>query len=171
MGDHSQSELRSRDLRPCEPDELRILKQLAPGMSLTDEEHFFDHEMQFERLDQQLVSDPIDWYQKGSPWGDAVASPSSMVNLLWGIPTRSLRGKIGDLVGLFGAIEVAHVNGPLFLDRNYRITAEVVAIGQSPKTEVLWFDSAASNAAGDIVATHRMMLRFMKASSSLYADE
>ncbi len=34
VGDHSQSELRRKDLRPCDPSELRILNRLHAGMSL-----------------------------------------------------------------------------------------------------------------------------------------
>jgi len=170
MGDHSQTELKTRDLRACDPAELRILEQLEVGMSLTDEEHHLSSDKLFERLDQQLVSDPIDWYRGDSPWNGAVASPSAMVELLWGVPTKALRGNIGNSVGLFGAIEVAQVHGPLLLDQTYRVTSEVIAVGQSPKTEVLWFDSSALDGSGNLIATHRMMLRFMKASSELYQD-
>ena len=61
------------------------------------------------------------------------------------------------------------MNGPLLLDREYDITAEVVGVGQSPKTEYVVFDSAAS-ADGERVADMRMLLRWMKASSTLYHD-
>ena len=56
-----------------------------------------------------------------------------------------------------------------FLDQAYTVTSEVVSLGESPKTEILWFDSEASDADGRTVATMRMQLRFMKASSELYS--
>jgi hypothetical protein len=57
----------------------------------------------------------------------------------------------------------------VFLEETYTVTAEVAAVGQSPKTEYLWFDALASDAAGRAIASMRMQLRFMKASSPLYA--
>lgn len=68
----------------------------------------------------------------------------------------------------FGAIEVARHNGPFFQDQPYIVNAQVVAVGESPKTESLWFDSTARDSEGRLVATQRMMLRFMKESSPLY---
>ena len=35
----------------------------------------------------------------------------------------------------------------------------------SPKTEGFWFDASARDETGTLVATHRMLLRFMKASA------
>jgi hypothetical protein len=60
--------------------------------------------------------------------------------------------------------------GPVFVDRAYRVTGEVVALSRTPKTEVLWFDSRALDDAGTLVAEMRMMLRQMKQSSPLYAE-
>jgi hypothetical protein len=73
-------------------------------------------------------------------------------------------------VGLFGAIEIRFQAGPVFLDRTYRVTGEVTALSQTPKTEVMWFDSRALDEAGAPVAEMRMMLRQMKLSSPLYQD-
>ncbi|MDZ7669708.1 MAG: hypothetical protein U5Q16_09935 [Gammaproteobacteria bacterium] len=43
-------------------------------------------------------------------------------------------------------------------------------MSESPKTESLWFDSFAWRDA-ELIASQRMMLRFMKASSPLYQAE
>lgn len=170
LGDHSKSALRERDLRAVDPSELRILRELSPGLWLGDVERRVDGTRQLEKLEKGLLSDPIDWYRDDSPWGAPLAAPSTLVELLWGVPTEALRGKIGRAVGLFGAIEIGHVAGPLLLGRSYRVTAEIAALAQSPKTEILWFDSEARDQAGELIAKHRMMLRFMKASSPLYRD-
>lgn len=71
-------------------------------------------------------------------------------------------------MGLFGAIEIGFVNGPFLLNRNYKISSEVVCVGQSPQTEYVWYDSMAFNESGDVVATMRMQSRAMKASSPEY---
>ncbi len=168
LGDHSQSLLRTKDLRPCDPSELKILGKVSAGMSLGEYDITANPERQFAQFDHDLISDPIDFYRTGSLWGDVVACPSSIVHWLWGVPMSGLRPSVGESVGLFGAIEVGHVNGPMILNRDYHIESHVVNVGQSPKTEYLWFDSKALDVEGNEVANMRMMLRFMKASSKEY---
>ena len=169
IGDHGASELRTRDLRPAAPSTLRILRDLHVGATIGPVRHVLDSKQQLERMRKQWISDPIAEYATAaSRWGGIVASPSSAVDLLWGVPTAIWRAQIGDAVGLFGAIEVAMHNGPLLLDREYQVDATIVALSDSPKTEGFWFDSRARDTAGRVVATQRMLLRFMKASSALY---
>ena len=86
-----------------------------------------------------------------------LAGTSCAVRNIW-------RAKVGKAVGLFGAIEVALHNGPLLLDRAYLVEAQVIALTNSPKTEGFWFDSSARDAQGTLIATHRMLLRFMNAA-------
>lgn len=170
IGDHSRSELRGRDLRPCDPAELKILNAVSPGMSMGHFELDFDPAKQFERYDANLISDPLPEYRSGEKWGEPVAAPCTFVQYLWGPPTQELRPHVADAVGLFGAIEIGHVHGPLRLNRRYHVDSEVVCVGQSPQTEYLWFDTTARTPDGELVATFRMQLRFMKASSALYRD-
>jgi hypothetical protein len=167
FGDHSASALKTRDLRPIEPERLRILRNLTPGQPIGEWEQELDGTRQLERYHAGAISDPLSWYAESSPWGGAIAAPSTAVDLLWGVPMSALKGTLGQAVGLFGAIEVAHHAGPLLLGEGYRVSAEVVAVSESPRTESLWFDSFAYRD-NELVASHRMMLRFMKASSPLY---
>ncbi|MBM4334329.1 MAG: hypothetical protein FJ108_00255 [Deltaproteobacteria bacterium] len=169
VGDASKSALRERDLRACDPGELRMLRGLAPGTSLGETKVRLGPERQRERIERGLCSGPLGWYTGPSPFGGPIAAPSALVELLWAPPTKALRPHVGEAVGLFGAIEVAHLAGPVFLDQTYTVTGQVVAVGQSPKTETLWFDALASDAGGRGVASMRMLLRFMKASSPLYS--
>jgi len=168
VGDASKSALRTRDLRGCDPSELRLLRALEPGMQLGESRVRLGPEKQRERIERGLSSGPLDWYTGPSPWGGPIAAPSALVELLWAPPTKVLSAQIGKAVGLFGAIEVAHLAGPVFLDQTYTVTAEVEAVGQSPKTENLWFDALARDDGGRAIARLRMLLRFMKASSPLY---
>lgn len=171
LRDHSRSALRARDLRPTDPASLRILSRVAPGDSLGSYEITVPETRQFELFDAGLISDPLPWYRGASPWGGPIACPSTLVQQLWGVPMAGLRSRVGEAVGLFGSIEVGQVHGPLFVGRDYRIESHIVSLGESPKTEYLWFDSEALDEAGRIVATLRMQLRFMKASSALYSSE
>ena len=115
---------------------------------------------------RDVITEWLDAYDDGP-----VASPTTVVHYLYGYPARFIgRGTEGEAVGLFGAIEIRHVNGPLILDRSYTVGGEILGIGESPKTEYVWFESHASDADGKRIAEMRMQLRWMKASSPLYAE-
>ena len=47
----------------------------------------------------------------------------------------------------------------------------VLAVGQSPKTEYIWYDAQANDATGKRIAEMRMMIRYVKASSVLYDED
>jgi hypothetical protein len=162
------SALRSRDLRPADPAELRILAGLQPGTVLGDTMLEPDGERQRQRISQGGMTEPLDWYTGPSPWGGPVAAPSTVVGLLYARLLEDAKVAMGDHVGLFGAIEVRFRSGPVFLGSRYRVTGEVVAVSQTPKTEVLWFDSRALDPDGTLIAEMRMMLRELKQSSPLY---
>jgi hypothetical protein len=74
-------------------------------------------------------------------------------------------------VGLYGAIEVRHINGPVFAERDYTVSAKILAVGQTPKTEYLWFETLMREPSnGRDVASMIMMLRFMKASARAWRE-
>lgn len=162
------SALRTRDLRPADPAELRILAGLRPGAPLGDVMLEPDAERQRQRIGQGGMTEPLGWYTGPSPWGRPVAAPSTVVGLLYSRLVEDAKASMGDHVGLFGAIEIRFRAGPVFLDSRYRVTGEVVALSQTPKTEVLWFDSRAVDADGTLIAEMRMMLRQLKESSPRY---
>lgn len=168
IGDHSGSELRTKDFRPCDPEELKILRRVRPGMSLGTYEVIATTDKQFERYDKNLISDPLAWYRKTSPWGDPIAAPCTILEFLWGSAMKGLGPLVEDSTGLFGAMEIGFTHGPFIMGRSYHIECEVVCVGQSPKTEYVWYDSRASNDRGELVATLRIQSRAMKASSPLY---
>jgi hypothetical protein len=166
------SALRSRDLRPVDPAQLRILAGLQPGAVLGDLMMQPDGERQRKRIAQHAMTEPLEWYTGPSPWGGPIAAPSTVVDLLYRRLLDDAKDSMGEHVGLFGAIEIRFRSGPVFTDGHYRVTGEVVALSQTPKTEVLWFDSRALDGAGTVVAEMRMMLRQLKQSSARYqADE
>jgi hypothetical protein len=164
------SALYSRDLRPVEPGELRILSALKPGDALGDYRLSVDAGRQHSAIREGAMTEPLDWYTAASPWGGPIASPSAVVGLLYARLLAGAKDAMGAHVGLFGAIEVRFRHGPVFLDRSYRVTGEVAALSQTPKTEVLWFDSRALDDDGNVVAQMRMMLRQMKQSSPRYDE-
>ena len=168
VGDHSQSALRTKDLRPCDPDDLKVLNQLHEGLSLGRYDVFASPKKQFDRFDKGLISDPLNLYRTESQWGGVIACPATFLEFLWAYPMKRLGELVGDSVGLFGALEIGHVNGPFLLNKNYVIESEVVCVGQSPQTEYVWYDAWASNENDELVATLRIQSRAMKASSKAY---
>jgi hypothetical protein len=160
--------LRARDMRPVDPAQLRILAGFKAGAVLGDVTLRPDGERQRRRIARLGMTEPLDWYTGPSPWGGPIAAPSAVVDLLYARLLEDARASMGVHVGLFGAIEIQFRSGPVLLDSRYRITGEVVAVSQTPKTEVMWFDSRAYDDSGELIADMRMMLRQLKQSSPLY---
>ena len=178
LGDHARSELSLRNLRCCDDAGLRLLKGVKPGQSLGRAQMTARSEDQAAAIKSGSNNEPMDWYAGGSPWGGPIASVGSTAALMF----RLLVGDgethhhdrispfIGDASGMFGAFEIAYEAGPVFLDEPYWVEGVALGVGESPKTEYLWWDAAASDAEGRVVARMRHLLRFLKASSPLYPE-
>lgn len=160
--------LQQIDVTRFEAEAPRILAGLSAGDVIPEADVDMAAKAQNLRLD--VITEVLDCYTEPTRWGGLVASPATIVHYLYTHPARFIGRSAGDAVGLFGAIEVRHVNGPLVLDRTYRVGGEILAIGESPKTEYVWFESYAATPEGTRVAEMRMQLRWMKASSPLYQD-
>ena len=75
-------------------------------------------------------------------------------------------------IGMFGGIEWQYRNGPVFADYPYCVSGRVAAIGESPKTEMLWYECTLHDpAAKTDVARMLMLSRLLKATSPLWAGE
>ena len=158
------------DMRPAEdPTTLRILGGVRSGDPLPGHDVTLDPAHLRARIDAGALTEPIDWYTGSSPWGGPVANPSTMVQLLRNRP-GDFGPHVAEAVGLFGAIEVRHHHGPILFGDAYRVEGEVVAVGSSPRTEYVWYDTRAFDGDERLVASMRMQLRWMTASSPLYAD-
>jgi hypothetical protein len=144
--------------------DTRIYAHLDVGMELPAQKTRVEP-LSDERLG--LLTEPLDWYTGASPWGGPIAGPQQVVGAM-----RRVEQGIGHRtrgVGLFGAIEVRYINGPVFIDREYDVGAKVLAVGETPKSEYWWYESIMSEpGSGKQVAAMIMMLRMMKGSSDLW---
>lgn len=165
----TETHLSTVDLRPTDPGELRLLAGIRAGHRLAGHDDVLDGRAVRARIDAGALTEPLGWYVDDTPWGAPIAPPSSMVQLLRN-RARDFGPQIAEAVGLFGAIEIRHHHGPVLVGQRYHVEGEVVAVGASPKTEYVWYDSRATDDAGRLVASMRMQLRWMKASSPLYRD-
>lgn len=164
------SALERRPLDRYAEGEYRILANIKPGDAIAESEVVLTAEQQATRMG--VITEKLSWYEGGSPWGGKIVTPAGYVQLLYAQPVATLRRQIGSAVGLFGAIEIRNVNGPLLVDHTYEVRGKILALGQSPKTEYFWFETEADDPeTGKRIAEMRMLLRFMKASSPLYAGE
>ncbi len=164
------SALKARDLAKFASDDLRILGNYKVGDEFTPVESSTTLEAHEQRLG--VVTENMPWYTDPARWGGLVATPAEFVQVLTKASSDHMAGKLaGAPVGLFGAIEMNYINGPILVDRTYKVGGCVRALGQSPKTEYIWFDTYADDEDGRRIAELRMMTRFMKASSALYNED
>jgi hypothetical protein len=164
------SALRSIDLHEHPASELRILAGLAEGDELPSARRAIPSARQQALLDDGLVTEVLDWHRGESPWGGAVVVPQLVVHELHRVATAHLDPLVagnGDALGMFGALEIANVHGPLVVDRAYDMAVRIHALGDSPKAEHAWFEVTASDG-GAVVASLFMQQRWLKASSPRY---
>jgi hypothetical protein len=146
-------------------DALRILKNVKVGDEVTGLDVTATREALEHRLEN--ITEPLPAYQGAA----AILPPSMFVQLFRTSAQEALYKTDGRAVGLFGAIEIQQIAGPLRAETPYKVRAKVLALSESPKTENVWYRAwAADPVTGEDVGTMLMYLRYMKASSALYAD-
>jgi hypothetical protein len=170
LGRTHQSALSMRDLRH-DPDGVRILARVHAADAIGAARVHCPSSAQSRRVFDGLIASPIEWYHGPSPWGPSVTAPSSAMEMFTQVAAAYLGPRVQQAVGLWGAMELRYHGEPLMCDTEYSVEGRVVAVGQSPRTETLWYDMAASDAQGYLVATARVLTRFAKASSPLYQKE
>lgn len=163
-GPDPESPLRLRIAETPKPEDLRILSHVKVGATSSAVPTRVENKLVAQRL--KVITEPMDVY-KVSP---AYLPPSLFVRIMRPAESEILPRHKDIGVGLFGAIEIQHLNGPIHADQDYTTTCQVLAVGETPKTEYLWYESMLRDSAGKDIASMLMMLRFMKASSALWKD-
>jgi hypothetical protein len=147
--------------------DLRILRGSKVGDVVRDVPSRLESPIALRRLEG--VTEPLPEYRDETLFGALVAAPAVAIDALRAVE-RPLFQTDGDYVGMFGAIELEFLGGPVFLDRDYLVDGRVLALGESPKTEVAWYESTLRDGADHRpVARLVMMSRLLKASSKLWA--
>lgn len=160
------SALRSKlpSVRP--PGELRLLK-VAVGDTVTDVPTRISAERTAGRLD--LITEPLAAYRDAGLFGEVVAPPTMVVDAMRAVEVPLWRPTV-PYVGMFGAIETQMLDGPVFVDHDYLCDGVVLALSDSPKTEVVWYETTLKDARdGRAIARMILMSRLLKASSSVWA--
>jgi hypothetical protein len=166
-GPDPDSTLRKRIAAMPAPEDIRILANVSAG----DRGERVPTRITTEALENRLavITEPLAAYTDAGVFGHRIATPALQVQVLRPAE-RSILPRNSDFgVGLFGAIELQLHSGPVFVEYDYETRAQVLAVGETPKTEYLYYqaDLLEPNSE-DPVLSMIMMLRFMKASSRLW---
>jgi hypothetical protein len=174
---HERHELQTRDLRLGDVSKLRLLRGVTPGAAIGEKDVVLTSKRQDAMLASGGVNQDMPFYHGASPWGGPVASISQAAHVMVRLGHDAGHSGLLHLApdndraaGMYGACELVFVNGPIFLDRKYRVSGTVVGAGDSPKTEYVWWDATAHDEKGTLVARVRHLLRFIKAGSPLYPE-
>jgi hypothetical protein len=163
-GHDEKSELRRKleSIRPIS--ELRILKNLKVGAQCEDQRCFVENSF----LDAQLgvITEPLSCYKTSNEFSGRVL-PVTQVVRAFDPPEVALITEVEPpFVGLYGAIEIEFINGPVFAETEYKGSGEIVGLSDSPQTEILWRDSILMT--DKPIARMLKMDRLMKNSSPLW---
>ncbi|RXG92746.1 MULTISPECIES: hypothetical protein [Bradyrhizobium] len=106
-----------------------------------------------------------------NPWGKPII-PMEMLSVLFQYRSKDdpLPAK-GPAVGLFADQEIRLVKGPLFVDEEYEVEREVVALSGSRRTESAWVKTRVFAKAGTLVATMLLNMATLKDSYAPYEEE
>ena len=151
-------------LAKSDPSALRILS----GAKVGDEAGDLTVTVEREQLERRLetITERLPAYEGKK----AVLPPSMQVALYRGSIQEKLYHTDGPAVGLFGAIELQEMAGPLRGDTPYKVRAKILALSESPKTENVWYRAWATDPeSGKDAHSMLMYLRYMKGSSKHYA--
>ena len=163
-GHDEKSELRRKleSIRPIS--ELRILKNLKVGARCEDQRCFVENSF----LDAQLgvITEPLSCYKTSNEFSGRVL-PVTQVVRAFDPPEVALITEVEPpFVGLYGAIEIEFINGPVLAETEYKGSGEIVGLSDSPQTEILWRDSILMT--DKPIARMLKMDRLMKNSSPLW---
>lgn len=164
LGPDAGSELAKRIIaqEPAAPGRLRILGQIAVGEEHKDIPARVEAEHLLKAL--ETLTEPLPAYRD-----QLVLPPSHLIRLTHQEVRKHVVGKAGKSVGLFGALETQQLAGPLKAGVDYVARTKMLKLTESPKTENCWYEVLVADKAGQDVARAVYYLRFMKASSPLWA--
>ncbi len=180
--DHGETllETRLQKLRP--PGDLVILANMKVGLAGAEEERVRMGPEQHmgelypfslaEKLKVITENDPMYSDAAASPWGRPVI-PLEMVSVLANYSSRQARFPVKQpAIGLFADLEIRMIEGPLFVDEEYVLRREVIALSESRRVENYWIRTRIYDATG-IRQVAEMLLNHgvMKASYPHYPQD
>ena len=161
LGEDYNSEIQARTRQNRADPELRMMANVEVGkLSPPCPVRIIEAEIN-ERL--ELTTEPLDCYRT-----QAIAPIAPYVHAFRGVEEHIIPVN-GPYVGMFGAIEVQYLSGPVVANVDYVSQGEVIALSDSPKTEIVWYTATLTEAdTGIAVARMIKMDRLLKSASPLW---
>ena len=167
-GEDLESAVRKRIESVSPPEDLRMLAPIVIGESTPRVVERLPAEALDDRL--KVITEPLPAYTDDSLFGGRILTPALEVHLLGRAAPKLFSSNPADLgIGLFGAIELQHYGHPVFVDHEYEVQATALAVGETPKTEFVYYESKLFEPGSDeCILSMIMMNRFMKQTSKLW---
>lgn len=147
---------------PAEPETLRILRDMAVGDTHRDLPVRIAPEALATAL--ETITEPVAAYRD-----ELVLPPSHLVRLAHMTRGTVMEKSAKPQVGLFGALEVEQLAGPLRAGVDYLARTTVLKLSESPKTENVWYEVVFTDAdGGPDLGRVLYLLRLLKGSSPLW---
>jgi hypothetical protein len=166
-GHDENSELRQKlaSIRPVS--ELRILKNLSvSAQSPADSARTSTVSNAYLDAQLEVITEPLSCYESTNEFGSRVLPITQIVRAFNPAEIALIEAVEAPFVGLYGAIEIEFMNGPVFSETEYVGSGQIVGLSDSPQTEILWRDMVL--ATDKPVARMLKMDRLMKNSSPLW---
>jgi len=181
--DHDPTLLEQRmaKLRPAE--KLVVLRDVKVGSKSVEadpikmdfDQHLGDLYPFTLREKLAAITEDTPWHtakDDASPWGRPII-PLEMVCVLAQYSSKNTEWGVRDPhVGLFADLEIGMIKGPLFVGQEYKLDREIIAVGETRRTEGFWVktmirDSETNEALAYVLLHHAIM----KDSFPGYAEE
>ncbi len=167
MGLDEDSEISKRLAQVRPATDIRMFADVQVGVRCAARPVHLTSAVIDERL--KVITEPLPCYTDPSLFGGRVLPMVPLVHAFRSVEPDIVPIK-GPFVGLFGAIEVAYLKGPIVADREYLADGKVLALSESPKTEIVWHTESLRDAnSGEELARMIKMDRLMKDASPLWS--
>lgn len=164
-GHDEQSELRQKLMTIRPVTEIRILSSVQVGATASPRTARIANTSVDEQL--QVITEPLSCYATADRFGGRVLPMTRIVAIFAAAEDALVRTVKQPFVGLYGAIEIEFIDGPVFSETDYMAGGAIVGLSDSPQTEILWRDMLLVK--GDKpIARMLKMDRLMKDSSPLW---
>lgn len=148
--------------------ELRILADMQLGDATTAQPTHIPGA----RVDRQLtvITEPLECYRTADHFGGRVLPMTGIIGAFAAAESILAESAKPPFVGLYGAIEIEFIKGPVLADTDYLAEGKIVGLSESPKTEVLWREMTLTRDR-EPIARMLKMDRIMKDSSPLWSSK
>ena len=168
LGDDEDSEVSRRIAANRKAADLRMMADVVIGAPSPQGTVRVTEESINARL--AVITEPMDCYTQAADYGGRVAPMEECIHSFRGVEEDIIPVR-GPYVGLYGAIEIQYLGAPVVSGRDYTVHGHVVALSDSPKTEIVWYTAWLSDpVSGEKVARMTKMDRLMKDASPLWTQ-